>query len=74
MPTKINLYNLGAIGVDIVSSPVHLPDGGFVSAQNSSSSPEDAEQSLQKRPGISQLATPAFPASIIAIHSIRAGS
>lgn len=73
MPGKINLYNLGVVGVDIVSSPVHSPDGSYISAQNATSSPEDTEESLRKRPGMTRLSVQ-FPATIVTIHNILAGS
>lgn len=74
MPGKINVYNLGVHGVDIVSSPLHSQDGSFTSAQNAASSPEDTEESLRKRPGMTQFSTGAIGSGIVAIHNIPAGS
>jgi len=74
MPAKINLYNLGVIGVDLVSSPLHSADGSFVSAQNAGSSPEDTEESLRKRPGMTQLTSDSFGSAVIIVHNILAGS
>ena len=74
MPGKINLYNLGVIGVDIVSSPLHALDGAYSSAQNCVSSPEDTEESIRKRPGMTQFSTGALGASVIMVHNILAGS
>lgn len=74
MPGKINLYNLGAVGVDICSSPPHVLDGGLLAAQNAVSSPEDAQEGLRKRDGMVQLSTPIMSAPILAIHNIPAGS
>lgn len=74
MPGKINLYGLGTVGVDIVSSPLHSPDGAYTSAQNCASSPEDTEESIRKRPGISLLSTGSLGSAVIMVHNILAGS
>lgn len=74
MPGKINLFNMGSIGVDIVSSPLHSLDGSYVSAQNAESSPTDEDESIQKRGGISRLSTGSLGSAVIAIHNILAGT
>lgn len=55
MPGKLNVYNLGDLGVDLVSSPLHSPDGTFVQAQNVLVDPNQAEHGLSKRPGMTKL-------------------
>jgi hypothetical protein len=74
MPGKINLFNLGSIGVDIVSSPLHSLDGSYVSAQNAESSPTDEDESIQKRGGLSRFSTGSLGSAVITIHNILAGT
>jgi hypothetical protein len=74
MPGKINLFNLGAIGVDIVSSPLHSLDGSYTSAQNAQSSPTDEDESIQKRGGLSRFSTGSLGSTVYAIHNILAGT
>jgi hypothetical protein len=74
MPAKINVFNLGSVGVDIVSSPLHSADGSFVSAQNAESSPTDQDESIQKRGGITRLSSGSMGSSVVMIHNILAGT
>ena len=67
---KIDVYNLGHIGVNIVDSPVHLVDGALVSAQNAMTLPVGGELALRKRFGMSQLTASAALGQIWAFFQI----
>lgn len=71
MPGKIDIYNLGAIGVNIVDSPVHKVDGALLSAQNAAHKQEEAEGGLVKRPGVTLLNAIAAAGTIQAMFVVR---
>lgn len=52
MPGKLNLYNLGDLGVDLADSPVHAGDGSYTTAQNASVGLNQGQHGLRKRPGL----------------------
>lgn len=55
MPGKLNIYNLGDLGIDLVGSPVHIADGALVQAQNAAVSQNQGEHGLKKRFGMAKL-------------------
>jgi len=57
MPGKLDVYNLGEVGVDLVESPLHKKDGAFLSAQNAAHKPIEAEGGIVKRRGMTKLNT-----------------
>jgi hypothetical protein len=54
MPGKTNVYNVGELGIDVVESPVHTPDGALLSAQNAQPAPIELEGGLRKRDGLAK--------------------
>lgn len=70
MPGKINVYNLGDQGVDLVNTPAHTPDGALVTAQNAIVNVLGAQHGLSKRPGHTKLNTVAAAGAILAICPI----
>lgn len=55
MAGKINVYNLGQKGVNVVKSPVHLDDGELTSAQNVQISQIGSGGGIRKRDGLAKL-------------------
>jgi len=55
MPGKINVFNLGAKGVNVVKSPVHLDDGELTSAQNIQIDAVKSLGGIRKRDGAVRL-------------------
>lgn len=64
MGGKLNIYNLGDLGVHLVESPVHSPDGSFTSAQNAEVSQNEGEHGIRKRFGLSKLTTDALNGAV----------
>ena len=60
MPGKINVYDLGSKGVNVVKSAVHLEDGEVTQAQNFTSDPVSSFGGVRKRDGMSKLTTGAL--------------
>lgn len=55
MPGKINVYNLGAKGVNVVKSPIHLDDGELIQAQNLQIDQVASLGGIRRRDGITAL-------------------
>lgn len=71
---KINLYNLGSLGVNRVLSPVHKTDGEYLLAQNAQSNKHNqGRDAIKKRWGMSIYNATAFGAGLIAIHNMPYG-
>ena len=61
MPGKVDLYNLGSVGVDLTKSKIHADDGSLLSSQNAVPDVRGEAGGLTKRDGL------------IAINSSTAG-
>lgn len=70
MPGKVNVYSLGTEGVNRVKSPVHVPDGALLSAQNAEVSQDRGQRGLRKRAGMSRLTIEAGAGSILSMAAI----
>lgn len=71
---KINLYNLGALGVNRVLSPVHKTDGEYLQAQNAQSGKHSqGRDAIKKRWGMAIYNAIGFGASVLAIHNLPYG-
>lgn len=70
MPGKIDVYNLGAIGVQIVDSPVHATDGALIQGQNVMTLPQRGEMALRKRFGMNLLSHIAAAGEIYSLYQI----
>jgi hypothetical protein len=70
VPGKLNLYNVGDLGVHLVETPIHSPDGSFTSAQNASVSRDMGQHGLRKRHGLNKLNTTAFAGAVLAIGNL----
>ena len=70
MALKLNVYNLGSLGIDIVNSPIHVADGSLLDCQNAQMSPNDAELALKKRDGMVKINSVAAAGTLKAIVNI----
>jgi hypothetical protein len=52
MPGKVDIYNLGEKGVNLVRSPIHKQDGELTTAQNAQVIPYHAQRAIAKRKGM----------------------
>lgn len=72
MAGKLNVYNLGDLGIDLVGSPIHILDGALTQAQNAAVSQHQGEHGLKKRFGMTKLNATALNsgAAIVSIGSV----
>lgn len=72
MGGKLNVYNLGDLGIDLVGSPIHIPDGALTQAQNAAVSQNQGEHGLKKRLGMAKLNATALNsgAAIVSIGNV----
>jgi len=71
---KINLYNLGSLGVNRVLSPVHKTDGEYLQAQNAQSDKHSqGRDAIKKRWGMALYNALGFGSAVIAIHNLPYG-
>jgi hypothetical protein len=55
MGGKLDIYNLGENGVDVVKSPLHQADGDLIQAQNAMPDPAGLEGGIRKRDGLARV-------------------
>lgn len=67
---KITAYNMGAKGLDLVNSPIHVDDTSLLSCQNAQLSPDDAEFGIKKRDGMVKINSSAAAGSILAMINV----
>jgi hypothetical protein len=53
--SKVNVYNLGELGVNLTKSPIHIDDGELVAAQNAEFYLDEGLGALRKRIGLQRL-------------------
>lgn len=70
---KLNIYNLGSLGVNVDKSPIHLEDGELVSAQNAIQDKHGYLGAIQKRPGLTKHHTVAAAGSILGFAGVPLG-
>lgn len=70
MGMKLNIYNLGQLGIDLVNSPIHTEDGSLLTCQNAQLSPDNEETSIRKRDGFSRINSVAAAGQILAIFNV----
>lgn len=66
-PKKVNVYNLGEMGVNIDSSPIHSKDGELLRAQNWQTDPTGLQGGIRRRDGLAKLNTGAMAGSVSGI-------
>lgn len=62
--------SLGLAGVDLVTSPIHLPDGSWVQLQNAQFSNNQGQGGIKKRGGLSPLNVTALAGALHAASAI----
>ncbi len=67
MPGKINVYNWGQLGVDLVKSPLHLQDGAWTSLQNGEFPPVEGQGGIKKRGSLRNLNSTALAGPVQAL-------
>lgn len=68
---RVEVWNLGILGVNVVDSPLHLKDGELTLAQNAEPYDELGEGGIRKRQGIDLfLGGGALAGAVTAITSI----
>lgn len=70
MPSKLDVYNLGMVGVDLVNGPIHQADGSLLACQNAVMEPSDAEMALSKRGGMTKVNSTTASGTIMSIVNI----
>jgi hypothetical protein len=70
MPGKINVFNLGALGVDIVKSPLHVPDGAWLQAQNAEFPDDEGEGGIKQRGALTRINASALAGAVQAIANM----
>jgi hypothetical protein len=65
MPGKLNVFNLGELGVNVDKSPIHTDDGELRSAKNAIQDPFGVAGGIRKRPGLIKLNSTAGAGSIL---------
>lgn len=71
---KLNIYNLGSLGVNRVLSPVHKKDGELLQAQNALSKIFQGRDVLGKRWGMTVYNSTVLPSGVVAIHNLPLGT
>ena len=74
MAGKLDVYNLGALGVNLVDGPIHMKDGELLQCQNAIASPIGAQVALVKRPGMDKINAVAAAGTILSINNIPMNS
>lgn len=71
---SLNLFRLGARGVNVVTAPTHLTDDELTSGQNAEVVSAGGEFSLDQRPGMTRVNATAINsgAAILAVHDVLA--
>jgi hypothetical protein len=64
VPGKINLFNFGDLGVDIVKSPLHIPDGAWQLAQNAEFCLQGGQGGVKARGGMAKINTIALAGTV----------
>lgn len=70
MAGKINVFNLGDLGVDLVKSPLHIPDGAWRSLQNAEFGNDQAEQGIKKRGALTRINSIALAGSVLSLSNV----
>ncbi len=70
MGGKLNVYNLGALGVNVDKNPVQLEDGELTKAQNAIHDPAGSMGGLRKRPGLIEVNSGAVSGSVFGIMNV----
>lgn len=67
---KLNVYNLGKLGVVVDKSPIHTEDGELLKAQNAIRDSAGSDGALRKRLGLTKLNAVALAGSVFGIINV----
>lgn len=70
MASKLDVYNLGMVGIDLVNGPIHQADGSLLLCQNALVDTSDAEVALTKRGGMTKVNSTTASGTILSIVNI----
>lgn len=70
MGGKLNVYNLGSLGVNVDKNPVQLEDGELTKAQNAIHDPTGSMGGVRKRPGLTKINSGALSGSVFGICNV----
>lgn len=69
MAGKLNIFNFGDLGVDLVKSPIHLPDGAWTLGQNAEFILQGGQGGIKKRGGMAKLNTSTLAGTVQVIET-----
>lgn len=67
---KLDVFNLGELGVNTVKSPLHQADGDLLQAQNAMPDPAGLEGGIRKRDGMAKVNTVAMVGAVQGIINV----
>jgi hypothetical protein len=70
MAGKINAFNLGALGVNVVNSPLHLPDGAWRTLQNGEFGSDESQGGIKKRGSLTKINSVALAGAVKAMVNV----
>jgi hypothetical protein len=70
VPGKINVFNLGDLGVDIVKSPLHIPDGAWRKLQNAEFGSNKGQHAIKKRGALLRINSVALAGSPLSFSNV----
>lgn len=70
MAGKINVFNLGALGVNVTDSPLHIADGAWRSLANAEFNPDLSRGGVKKRGGHTRVNSAALSGAIRALANV----
>jgi hypothetical protein len=69
---SLNLFRLGARGVNVSTSPTHLTDDELTSAQNAEVVSDGGDYAIDQRPGMTRVNATTLGSSVATVHDILA--
>lgn len=70
MGGKLNVYNLGELGINITKSPIHHADGELLSCQNGEFYAEAGLAALRKRAGLQRLNSSVLAGTVMGVLGV----
>jgi hypothetical protein len=64
MAGKLNIYNWGDLGVDLVKSPLHIPDGAWRRLQNAEFPTDEGQHAIKKRGSLIRINSSALAGAV----------
>ncbi len=70
MAGKINTFNLGALGVNLNNSPLHVPDGAWRTLQNGEFGDNESAGGVKKRGSLNKINSTALAGAVQALTNV----